>query len=113
MLCLVNLTKFILSILPSLESFILNDLFSLSTTLVWNLLREDVDAVLGGDDDVDLLGDWRLDWEFLEEFLEYFEDIAMGMDLWGLPTMKSLPGEVERLGPSDLEHSETLRERQD
>lgn len=99
--------------LPSLESFILSDLLSLSTTLVWNLFRDDVETDFGGEDEVDLVGDWRLDWEleFLEEFLEYRADIAV--DRWGLPTMKSLPGEVERLGPSDLEHSDTFLLRQD
>lgn len=98
-----------------LESFILSDLLSLSTTLVWNLFRDDVETDFGGEDEVDLVGDWRLDWEleFLEEFLEYREDIARAVDLWGLPTMKSLPGEVERLGPSDFEHSDTFLLRHD
>lgn len=68
--------------LPSLEEFVsLRDLFNLSTTLVWNLFSDEVDAVLGGEEDVDLTGDCRLDCEFLEEFLEYLDDIAMGVDL--------------------------------
>lgn len=45
--------------------------FNLSTRRLWNLLREDWDPDLGGDEEVDLLGDCRLDWEAREDALEY------------------------------------------
>ncbi|PSN58057.1 hypothetical protein C0J52_02052 [Blattella germanica] len=91
------------------------DRFNLSTSRLWNLLREDCDPDLGGDEEVDLLGDCKLDWEAREDALEYcLEDIAIGMERCaGDPTMKSLPGDVDRLGPSDFEHSEILRLLQD
>jgi len=43
----------------------------LSTKRLWNLFSEDCDPDLGGDEEVDLLGDCRLDWEAREEVLEY------------------------------------------
>lgn len=102
---------------PSAASLPRSERFSLSTRRLWNLLSEDCDPDLGGDDDADLLGDCRLDCDALDDALEYCrddDDMAMGTERWaGDPTMKSLPGDVERLGPSDLEHSDTLRLRQD
>lgn len=39
--------------------------------------------------------------------------MCIGTDLCGEPTRKSLPGDVERLGPSDLLHSDTFLLRHD
>ena len=98
-----------------IESFPRKERFNLSTKRLWNLFSEDCDPDLGGDEEADLLGDCRLDWDAREDVLEYWrEDIAMGMERCaGEPTIKSLPGEVDKLGPSDLEHSDTLRLLQD
>lgn len=95
----------------------LRERFSLSTRRLWNLLREDWEPDLGGDDEADLLGDCRLDWDARLDAREYWRDaadMAMGTERCaGEPTTKSLPGDVLRLGPSDLEHSDTLRLRHD
>lgn len=77
--------------------------------------NEDVELDLGGEGEFDLLGDCRLEWEVRDEFEfreNWREDVVKGTDRWaGEVTKKSLPGEVDRLGPSDLEHSEILRLR--
>lgn len=93
------------------ESLPRSDRFSLSTSLLWNLFNDDCDPDLGGEEEVDLLGDCKLDWEAREDALEYCrEDMAIGIDRCaGDPTIKSLPGEVDKLGPSDLEHSDIFR----
>lgn len=97
------------------ESFDFNDLFNLSTNLLWNIDNDEVELDFGGDGEFDLLGDCKLECDVLDEFRENcLEEIAKGTDLCaGDPTKKSLPGEVDRLGPSDLEHSEILRLRQE
>lgn len=75
-------------------------------------------AALGGEHDADLHGDCSeaRDDARLEN-CRLIEDMATGTDdRWWPgdatpPTTKSLPGDVDRLGPSDLLHSLTLRER--
>lgn len=97
------------SLLPDLS-----DRFSLSTSRVWNLLRLDVDSLLGGLEPADLHGDCRLFCDVRDDVLEKWRDVDECM-AWercaGEPTTKSLPGEVDRDGPSDL-HSDTFRLRQ-
>lgn len=65
---------------PSEESLHLRDLLSLSTSLLWNLLRELADPDLGGELELLLQGDWREVWEVLED-LEYCLDMGIGPDL--------------------------------
>lgn len=93
------------------ESDFVKDFFNLSTNLVWNLFNEFVDPLLGGLEPIDLLGDCKLLWLVLEDVREKPRppcDIFTGTDLWaGDPTMKSLPGDVDKLGHSDL-HSDTF-----
>lgn len=100
------------SLLPDLS-----DRFSLSTSRVWNLLRLDVDSLLGGLEPADLHGDCRLLVDVREDVLEKWRDVDECMCIaWercaGEPTTKSLPGDVDREGPSDL-HSDTFLLRQD
>ena len=97
-----------------MESFDFNERFNLSTNLLWKMDNEDIELDLGGEGEFDLLGDCKLECEVLDEFLENWrEDMAHGTDRWaGELTMKSLPGDVDKLGPSDLEHSDILRLRQ-
>lgn len=97
-----------LSLLPDLS-----ERFSLSTSRVWNLLRLDVDSLLGGLEPADLHGDCRLLCEVLDDALEKWRDVeeCMAWRCAGEPTTKSLPGEVDREGPSDL-HSDTFLLRQ-
>jgi hypothetical protein len=69
------------SVPSGMESFPRKERFNLSTKRLWNLFNEDCDPDLGGDEEVDLLGDCRLDWEAREDALEYCrEDIAIGIE---------------------------------
>lgn len=112
----------------SLSSLLLRDRLSLSSNLLWNLFRLDCDPHLGGDEETLLQGLCRLLCDVLELALEYCrDDILFGtLRCPGEPTIKSEPGDVDKLGPSDLhsdtfldrhecelEHSETRRERLD
>lgn len=109
--------------LASRASLIFKDLLSLSTSLEWNLLRDDCEPVLPPTpplpDDIPTLlfgGEELLDEEVEDldgEGKEVRECLrAMGADRCGGdpvgPRRKSLPGDVDRDGPSDL-HSDTLR----
>lgn len=77
------------------------------------MFKELAEPDFGGEEELLLQGDCRLDCDVLDD-LEYCLDIDMGTDRCaGEPTMKSDPGEVDKDGPSDLEHSETFLERQD
>ncbi len=75
--------------------------------------NDDVELDFGGEGEFDLLGDCRLEWEVRDEFRENWrEEAPNGTDLWaGDAIRKSLPGDVDRLGPSDFEHSDILRLR--
>lgn len=53
----------------------LSDRFSLSTSRVWNLLRLDVDSLLGGLEPADLHGDCRLLCEVRDDVLEKWRDV--------------------------------------
>jgi len=95
------------------ESLLLNDRFNLSNSLLWNLLRLDVDPLLGGEQEALFTGLWRLLWDVLELALEYcLDDMFAGTLRCVGDVIKSDPGEVDKLGPSLL-HSDTLRERHD
>lgn len=95
------------------ESFVFKDLFSLSSNLLWNLLRLAVDPPLGGDEDTLFTGLCRLPSLVRELALEYcLEDMFAGTERWVGEVIKSDPGDVDKLGPSDL-HSDTFLDRQE
>lgn len=58
------------SLLPDLR-----ERFSLSTSRVWNLLRLDVDSLLGGLEPADLHGDCRLLCDVRDDVLEKWRDV--------------------------------------
>lgn len=63
------------------ESLDFNDLFNLSTSLLWNIDNEDIEFDFGGEGEFDLLGDCKLECEVLDEFLENWrEEIANGTE---------------------------------
>jgi len=64
----------------------LRDRFNLSTKRLWNLLRELVDSLLGGDEPADLHGDCRLLWDVRDDVLENWRDVeacmCIGCERW-------------------------------
>lgn len=94
----------------SLLSFF-KERLSLSSNLLWNLFKLDCEPLFGGEDDALLQGLCKLFCDVLELTLEYCLDMLAGtLRCPGELTIKSDPGDVERLGPSDL-HSDTFLER--
>lgn len=110
---------------PSEDLLFRNDLRSLSTKRVWNLFKLlwlSVDAGFGG-----LLPALALLGLVISEVCEVRDelrencglearcDIYIGWLRWrdGDPAINSLPGDVDKLGQSDREPSETFRERQE
>lgn len=97
-----------------------NDLRNLSTSRVWKLKLDSLEAGFGGLEPALLfVGDVINELcEFLDEDLENccFDVIRCICIGWlrcaGEPGTKSLPGDVESDGHSDLEHSLIFRERQ-
>ena len=89
-----------------------SDLFSLSTSRLWNLLRELELPVFGGDEPVLLLGLCNEDCEALDDVLEKWRELR-GTERCAGDVRKSDPGDVDSDGPSDFEHSDTFLLRQD
>lgn len=84
----------------------------MSTSRLWNLLRELELPVFGGDVLVLLLGLWRELWDALEDVLEKCREVS-GTDRCAGEVRKSEPGEVDNDGPSDLEHSDTCKQKRE